>query len=76
MSIDIVDLAATKQIDEAILVTGDSDFIPAVERAKQHGVNITLYHSKERKSYHDDLWERCDDRIAIDKDLVDKIKKS
>src|SRR5712692_10496777 len=34
LSIDLVELAATGQINKAILVTGDSDFAPAARRAR------------------------------------------
>ncbi len=58
LSIDLVNLAASGKISDAVLLAGDSDFIPAVKVAKSHGVNIFLYHSADRREYHnfmDDL---------------------
>lgn len=75
LSVDMVNLAASRQISDAILIAGDYDFIPAVKVAKDHAVNITLYHSKERGSYHDSLWNTCDMRKPIDQSLIDKIKR-
>ena len=75
LSVDMVTLAATRQISDAILSAGDYDFIPAITVAKEHGVNITLYHSKEKGSYHDSLWNICDMRHSIDQTLIDNIKR-
>jgi len=70
---DLVELAATKQISTAVLVAGDSDYIPAIEKAKRHGVQIWLYHSPAPHAYHDELWESCDERHAIDRQLIETV---
>jgi uncharacterized LabA/DUF88 family protein len=75
LSIDIVNLAASKMISEAILIAGDYDFVPAVKVAKEHGVNVTLYHSQRRNAYHNELWNVCDDRYALTPALIDQIKR-
>lgn len=66
LSIDLVNLAASGKISDAVLLAGDSDFLPAVKVAKEHGVNIFLYHGRDRSDYHEALWRTCDERIAID----------
>ena len=76
LSIDLVNLAASGKISDAVLVAGDSDFMPAVEVVKGYGVNVILYHSQRRDSYHTSLWQMCDERYAIDINLVNKIKKN
>ncbi len=43
LSVDLVRHAAAGHIQHAILVAGDSDFVPAVEAAKEHGVTLTLW---------------------------------
>ena len=53
LGVDMVELAATRQISRAILVAGDSDFLPAIEVVKRHGV-LTV------------LWDICDERFEID----------
>lgn len=75
LSIDIVELAATRMISDAILVAGDSDFVPAVLRVKSLGVNIKLFHSQRRDSYHDDLWSACDEREPLIKTLVEQLHR-
>jgi len=76
LSIDMVNLAATKQVSNIILLAGDSDYIPAVEVVRTHGVGVILYHSQNRRSYHMDLWQVCDERFPIDENLINKIKMS
>ncbi len=73
LSIDLVNLAATKQISDAILVAGDYDYVPAIKVVKEHAVNVILYHSRVRGNYHDLLWEVCDDRIPISQEFINKI---
>jgi len=75
LSIDMVNLAASGKISDAVLLAGDSDYIPAIKVIKDHGVNITLFHSKNRGSYHSALWDICDERFPIDLGLIEKIKR-
>lgn len=72
LGVDMVQLAATRQINRALLLAGDSDFVPAVEVAKQHGVLVVLWCGS---TAHRELWETCDDRFDIDAELVSKIKR-
>ena len=44
ISVDMLLLAAQRSISEAILVSGDSDLLPAVIGVKNFGVNVTLGH--------------------------------
>lgn len=48
LSIDLVKHATAGHISHAVLLAGDSDFIPAVQAAKEGGVTVTLW----RGSYH------------------------
>jgi uncharacterized LabA/DUF88 family protein len=68
LSIDLVNLAASGKISDAVLLAGDSDFIPAIKVAKEHGVNVFLYYDKN--SYHQALWMICDERKLIDSVLL------
>jgi uncharacterized LabA/DUF88 family protein len=65
LSIDLVELAATGQIGKAILVSGDSDFVPAIKRAKAKGVIVELFYSPVTY-LHTELFEACDDRVQLD----------
>jgi len=58
-----------KQIEKAILVTGDSDFVPAIYAAKDAGVVTHLYYLKS--NVHDELLLACDERTEIDRRLID-----
>ena len=71
LSVDMVGIAATRQVSDVVLLTGDSDFVPAIEKVKEFGVNVILYHSR---TYHRELWQVCDDRIKINQDFINKIK--
>ena len=68
---DLVLLAAKQHISEAVIIAGDSDFMPAIEVAKSEGVLIRLYSHPD--SVHNDLWNLADDRIDIDQTLMDKV---
>lgn len=73
LAVDLTQLAAKGQIQRAILVAGDSDFIPAIEVAKNEGVVVTLYHGS---SYHSDLWQSADERYLIDRAMIDSIQRN
>ena len=69
LSVDLVQLSSKSQIQEAILVAGDSDFIPAVTAAPAEGVLVRLFHGGRP---HADLWELSDERVRIDQALIDR----
>ena len=70
LGVDLALLAGKSQITHAILLAGDSDFIPAVVAAKNEGVLVRLYHGK---SYHKDLWDCVDERVPVTKSFIDGI---
>jgi len=72
LGVDLALLAGKNQITHAILVAGDSDFIPAVLAAKGEGVLVRLYHGQ---SFHKDLWDCVDEREPISQTLIDAIKR-
>lgn len=73
MSVDMAKLAATNQIDRAVLVTGDSDFVPAIKVAKE-SINVTLHYYPGTAHY--ELLQVCDDRIEIESSLFSDILRS
>jgi uncharacterized LabA/DUF88 family protein len=73
LGIDMTGLSATKHVDKAIIVAGDSDFIPAIVRAKQDGILVTLYYSS-LGPIHESLYEICDDRMELSKELFLRCK--
>jgi len=69
MGVDIARMSWGRQINQAIIVAGDSDFVPAVITAKEAGVLTKLYYSGY---VSDDLYDACSDRIPITKELLKK----
>ena len=72
LGVDLVLLAAKQAIQEAIIVAGDSDFIPAVTIAKAEGVLVRLYHGARP---HSDLWQEADERIRFNQTLIDSVRR-
>jgi uncharacterized LabA/DUF88 family protein len=74
-SVDVVRMSWAKQIERAILITGDSDFIPAVNAAKETGVIVELYYYISPNigvgpSTHQELIAAVDERNPIDQNLI------
>jgi uncharacterized LabA/DUF88 family protein len=82
LATDLVKLALKGQVQKAILLTGDADYVPAVQVAKDEGVSITLYHAEgdvrklgeTSSGYSNALWDICDERRVIDKALIERCK--
>lgn len=72
LSVDLVRMSWGRQIQRAVLLSGDSDLVPAVQAAKDAGVLTQVYYSK--RSVHDELLQACDDRFEITRDLVESVK--
>ena len=72
LGVDMVQLAAKQAIQEAVLVSGDSDFIPAVLAAKQEGVLVRLFHGAKP---HNELWKECDERNRITQALINAVRR-
>lgn len=71
LGIDLLLQSAKGLIDEAFIVAGDSDFIPAIRAAKAEGVIIYLVYGKNA---HDDLFDEVDERIELNAELIGKAK--
>jgi len=72
LAIDLTEVSATRTVDKAILVSGDSDFCPVVRRAKENLTLVQLVYHPEQLS--DELYNVCDERIPINQALVDKVR--
>jgi len=76
LGVDMVELAATRQIQRAILLAGDSDFLAVVEAVKRHGVRMVLWHGPrggESNTVHDELWDACDIRHELTVQLMQEL---
>lgn len=69
LAIDLVKLAHTEKIDRAILITGDSDFVPVIDGVEGTGVTTALYYCPELP-IHQSLLEKVDERFVIDRKLL------
>ena len=72
LAVDLVQLSVARHIQQAILIAGDSDFIPAVSAAKSEGVVVKLYHGSRP---HRELLEEVDEHYRIDQPLIDSIRR-
>jgi hypothetical protein len=72
LGVDLVRLSAKGQITDAVIVAGDSDFLPAIEAAKGDGILIRLFHGCRP---HDALLLVADERAQIDREFIDRIRR-
>jgi uncharacterized LabA/DUF88 family protein len=77
LSVDLVRMSWDHQIESAIIISGDSDFVPAIKAAKDAGVVTILYYSRGAPTVyaHDELLLECDERVEISKGLIDSVTK-
>ena len=71
LSIDLVELSAKSKINTAILIAGDSDFVPAIQKAKNNSAKVILFCSENKNEYHLNLWNEADRRVFITKKMMD-----
>ena len=72
LAIDLVTLSTKRLIRHALLMTGDSDMLPAVQIAKNEGVVVELFHIE--RSTHRELIQTVDIANSIDQSWIDKIR--
>ncbi len=73
LAVDLVLLAAKHRIDKAAILTGDSDFIPAIQIAKNEGVIVELWHGSRAMAPHRELWDGVDKRIEVTQAFINSI---
>ncbi len=73
LAVDLVRLSSGRMISKAVIVTGDSDFVPAIESAKEAGVLVVLYYSQS--SIHDELLSAVDESFVIGWDLIRQVER-
>lgn len=57
IGIDIASLAYKKQVDQIVLISGDSDFVPAAKLARREGIDFILdsMHSNVKPELHEHI---------------------
>lgn len=73
LGVDLVRLSTKAAITHAALVAGDSDFVPAVQVARDEGVAVWLFHGERP---HHKLWEMADERVKFDESFIDAIRRT
>lgn len=58
IGIDISSLAFKQQVNQIILISGDSDFVPAAKQARREGIDFIL--DPMRSPIKPDLYEHID----------------
>jgi uncharacterized LabA/DUF88 family protein len=69
LAVDLVKMSWSKQIDRAIMLASDSDFVYAVQTAKDAGVSTLLCYS-DRHPVSDLMLDVFDERLIITDDLI------
>ena len=64
IGLDIASLAYKHQVDQIVLIAGDSDFVPAAKLARREGIDFILdpmwnYISKDLMEHIDGLYSTC-----------------
>ena len=82
LGLDFALLSAKARITHAAVVTGDSDFIPAFQVAKNEGISVWLFHGPQfsrkdgRSTYAAELRKEADERVQMDADFARKVKRA
>jgi len=71
LAVDLSRLSWGKQVEKVVIATGDSDFVPAVQAAKEAGVITRLWYDP-LLPVHNDLLEVFDERYEITDELIRK----
>jgi uncharacterized LabA/DUF88 family protein len=72
LAVDLLRLSFSHQIQRAVLVAGDSDFVPAITVARDEGVIVELCYSAFSRP-HDELLRVCDEKRLIDDTLIQSV---
>jgi uncharacterized LabA/DUF88 family protein len=73
LAVDLLTLSFSRQITTAVIVAGDSDFIPVLEAAKLQGVRVVVCHGV-RNPAHRELLEAADEPRVLDEQFVNKVR--
>lgn len=74
LGLDIASVVSRGVVRMIVLVSGDSDLIPAVTFAKQEAVLVRLVHGP-KQTYHQDLWNIADERFEITQEVIDALRR-
>jgi len=69
MSLDVAKKCFERQIHYAVLIAGDSDFVPCVEEAKNYGAIVYLFADKD--SLNRELFNNVDEFHSLNKEFFE-----
>ena len=69
IGMDMARLCLRGRVSHIALLSGDSDFLPAIEVAKDEGVSVWLLHGDEG-TYARDLRQKADDAFLLDREFL------
>lgn len=80
LGLDFALISGKRQITHAALIAGDSDFIPAVEIAKQEGIVVCLFHGAQSNhrgdsTYAQELWSAADERFELNEGFMNVVAR-
>lgn len=75
LGVDMALLAGKNRIAKMVLVSGDSDFTPAVEAVKNEGVLTTLWHGSHTGEVRPsaELIQVCDERRELTAEIIESV---
>jgi uncharacterized LabA/DUF88 family protein len=74
LAVDLVRLSCERQIQRAVIVAGDSDFVPAIQVARDAGTIVQVCYGVNPRP-HDELLRASDDRILIDQEFLNAVRR-
>ncbi len=77
LTVDLTRAIWKDNIHKAILVTGDSDFVPAVDEANRAQILTHVYYLVQGDtSIHDELYMACSERTPITRAMLLKVRRT
>ena len=74
LATDLVKFSARKVMDHAILLTADSNYVPAIQASKEFGIVVKLaYYSGLAVTVNKELVDACDERFKFSASYFDDI---
>lgn len=73
LGVDLVQMSMERKIDKAIVITSDSDFEYAIQKAKEAGVKVSLAYFPGSKM-NSKFLQTADEMILLNDSLLDKCK--
>ena len=74
LAIDLTEMSVSRRVDRVVLVLSDTDYIPAIKKARENFTLVTLYSFYEPHFSHI-FKEECDDCMEITDELILKARR-